>query len=53
MVLVVNGFLQSKTSRSSNAMNMMAEKSKALPFLNRPAKLDGTVIGDFGFVSIN
>eukprot|EP00595_Chromulina_sp_UTEXLB2642_P000494 CAMPEP_0196761260 /NCGR_PEP_ID=MMETSP1095-20130614/421_1 /TAXON_ID=96789 ORGANISM="Chromulina nebulosa, Strain UTEXLB2642" /NCGR_SAMPLE_ID=MMETSP1095 /ASSEMBLY_ACC=CAM_ASM_000446 /LENGTH=166 /DNA_ID=CAMNT_0042110533 /DNA_START=121 /DNA_END=621 /DNA_ORIENTATION=- len=27
----------------------MAEKSKALPFLSKPAKLDGTVIGDFGF----
>ena len=28
---------------------MMAEKSKALPFLARPAKLDGSMPGDFGF----
>eukprot|EP00596_Hydrurales_sp_CCMP1899_P009550 CAMPEP_0119042108 /NCGR_PEP_ID=MMETSP1177-20130426/14359_1 /TAXON_ID=2985 /ORGANISM="Ochromonas sp, Strain CCMP1899" /LENGTH=167 /DNA_ID=CAMNT_0007008653 /DNA_START=169 /DNA_END=672 /DNA_ORIENTATION=- len=28
---------------------MMAEKSKALPFLSRPEKLDGSMIGDNGF----
>jgi len=27
----------------------MVEKSKALPFLPKPAKLDGTSTGDFGF----
>jgi hypothetical protein len=31
------------------SISMMAEKSKALPFLSRPAKLDGTLVGDFGF----
>jgi hypothetical protein len=30
-------------------LNMMAERSKALPFLNKPAKLDGSMVGDFGF----
>eukprot|EP00597_Dinobryon_sp_UTEXLB2267_P003368 CAMPEP_0170063736 /NCGR_PEP_ID=MMETSP0019_2-20121128/4494_1 /TAXON_ID=98059 /ORGANISM="Dinobryon sp., Strain UTEXLB2267" /LENGTH=181 /DNA_ID=CAMNT_0010270245 /DNA_START=103 /DNA_END=648 /DNA_ORIENTATION=- len=29
--------------------SLFAEKSKALPFLDRPAKLDGTLVGDFGF----
>jgi hypothetical protein len=31
------------------SVTMMAEKSKALPFLSRPAKLDGKLVGDFGF----
>lgn len=30
-------------------MALQAEKSKALPFLGRPQKLDGTIPGDFGF----
>lgn len=30
----------------SSALNM---RSKALPFLEAPAKLDGTTVGDFGF----
>eukprot|EP00978_Attheya_sp_CCMP212_P046146 scaffold376397_cov45-Attheya_sp.AAC.1 len=34
-------------SRASVALN--AEKSKALPFMNRPALLDGSLAGDVGF----
>lgn len=33
---------------SSSSMSMMA-KSKALPFVECPAALDGTMTGDFGF----
>lgn len=36
-------------SRKVSSMTMMAEKSKALPFLDRPAALDGSSVGDFGF----
>ncbi|CAM9798354.1 unnamed protein product, partial [Heterosigma akashiwo] len=28
---------------------MMAEKSKSLPFLTKPEKLDGSMVGDVGF----
>lgn len=35
-------------SRSSSVM-MMAERSKSLPFLIQPPKLDGTLAGDEGF----
>lgn len=35
--------------RASSAVSMMAEKSKAVPFLNRPKNLDGSMIGDKGF----
>lgn len=47
VIATVFGF-QSGVSRS-RSVTMMAEKSKSLPFLNRPAKLDGTQVGDFGF----
>jgi hypothetical protein len=30
-------------------MTMMTERSKALPFLTKPGKLDGSMVGDFGF----
>ena len=36
-------------STRTRAMAMMAAKSKALPFLDRPASLDGSAVGDFGF----
>lgn len=35
--------------RSSSAVSMAAERSKAVPFLMKPAKLDGTLAGDEGF----
>jgi hypothetical protein len=31
------------------AFSLFAENSEAFPFLNRPEKLDGTMIGDVGF----
>ena len=34
---------------SSSSMTMMAERSKSLPFLLQPAKLDGSLAGDEGF----
>lgn len=37
------------TSRGSNVELMAAERSKALPFMNRPALLDGSMAGDVGF----
>lgn len=37
------------TTRARGAVRMMAEKSKSLPFLPRPAALDGSVVGDVGF----
>eukprot|EP00904_Undaria_pinnatifida_P007289 jgi/Undpi1/3690/HiC_scaffold_16.g07060.m1 len=39
---------QRATSSASSSTVMMA-KSKALPFLESPATLDGSMIGDFGF----
>lgn len=35
-------------ARGASASGLFA-KSKALPFLEAPAKLDGTAVGDFGF----
>ncbi len=37
------------TTRTRGAVRMMAEKSKSVPFLPRPAALDGSVVGDVGF----
>lgn len=34
---------------SSSSLSMMAERSKSLPFLIKPAKLDGSLAGDEGF----
>ena len=34
---------------SSSALSMMAERSKSMPFLVQPAKLDGSLAGDEGF----
>lgn len=42
-------FSPSKMSRKSTSISMANEYSKALPFLKRPAKLDGSGVGDFGF----
>lgn len=37
-------------ARSTRSTQLsMAEKSRALPFLEKPAKLDGSMVGDFGF----
>ena len=41
--------LISLASVTSFSMTMMAAKSKALPFLEQPKKLDGSMVGDFGF----
>jgi hypothetical protein len=45
-LVTVSGYQVATRSRS---LTMMSEKSKALPFLKKPAKLDGTAAGDFGF----
>jgi hypothetical protein len=46
----VAAFAPSATRSSSRAMSLsMSERSKALPFLMKPAKLDGTLAGDEGF----
>uniref|UniRef100_A0A7S1FNF6 Plastid light harvesting protein n=1 Tax=Corethron hystrix TaxID=216773 RepID=A0A7S1FNF6_9STRA len=37
------------TSRSARSVALNAEKSAALPFMNRPALLDGSMAGDVGF----
>ena len=34
--------------QTSSSLSMMAERSKSLPFLLRPVKLDGTLAGDEG-----
>ena len=36
-------------SSSARSVSMMAERSKSMPFLNQPAKLDGSLAGDEGF----
>lgn len=41
------GFAPSRSVHSNMALE--ARKSVALPFLNAPAKLDGTAVGDYGF----
>lgn len=40
------GFTASSQRRTSLALNA---KSKALPFIDAPKKLDGSAVGDFGF----
>ena len=35
--------------RVQSSSTVMMAKSKALPFLDQPAALDGTMPGDFGF----
>lgn len=37
------------STRSRGSVAMMAEKSKSIPFLPRPANLDGSIAGDVGF----
>lgn len=37
------------TSHHDSRLTLNAEKSKALPFLNRPVLLDGSMAGDVGF----
>ena len=49
LIASVQSFQMGALSRKSSSMTMMAEKSKALPFLSRPNALDGTSAGDFGF----
>jgi len=48
VLAVALGFapLAPRSSSSATALNV---KSKALPFLDAPSKLDGTAVGDFGF----
>lgn len=47
LVACVLGFTSRTVAPKSFALS--AKKSKALPFLDAPAKLDGSLIGDFGF----
>lgn len=46
-VAVALGFAPASRNPASSALS--ARKSVALPFLNAPAKLDGTAVGDYGF----
>jgi light-harvesting complex I chlorophyll a/b binding protein 1 len=50
-ILVVSAAFAPIVSRGSSArsMSMMAERSKSMPFLSQPVKLDGTLAGDEGF----
>jgi len=50
LIGAVLAFTPSASVRSGRvSTTMKAERSKALPFLTRPAKLDGTLAGDNGF----
>ena len=47
---VIIASITAYSSSTHSVMKMVGEKSRALPFLARPKKLDGkTIIGDFGF----
>jgi len=45
----VSAFVPARQATSRNAVVMAAERSKSIPFLLRPAKLDGKLAGDEGF----
>lgn len=46
----VTAFVPTRSAQSSRmAVSMAAERSKSLPFLLKPAKLDGSLAGDEGF----
>lgn len=45
----VTAFMPISNNRIIKSTLKMAEKSKSLPFLNKPEKLDGTLAGDEGF----
>eukprot|EP00607_Mallomonas_marina_P001475 CAMPEP_0182426434 /NCGR_PEP_ID=MMETSP1167-20130531/12921_1 /TAXON_ID=2988 /ORGANISM="Mallomonas Sp, Strain CCMP3275" /LENGTH=210 /DNA_ID=CAMNT_0024607853 /DNA_START=56 /DNA_END=688 /DNA_ORIENTATION=- len=42
-------FVPARTASRNGAIMMAAERSKSIPFLIKPAKLDGTTAGDEGF----
>ena len=49
-ISAVSAFTFSRSDVSAVKQSTQLEaKSKALPFLESPAKLDGTLVGDFGF----
>lgn len=43
------GFVPITPARGSSSVTMMAARSKSIPFLIQPAKLDGSMAGDEGF----
>ena len=43
------GFVPTNLARTSSSLTMMAARSKAIPFLIQPPKLDGSMAGDEGF----
>mmetsp|Transcript_25013 Transcript_25013/g.22730 ORF Transcript_25013/g.22730 Transcript_25013/m.22730 type:complete len:209 (+) Transcript_25013:70-696(+) len=45
----IYGFMPVTKTNSRVSTSLSAERSKSLPFLLRPAKLDGTLAGDEGF----
>ena len=47
IMAVAVGFAPARNAQTSFALS--ARKSVALPFLNAPAKLDGSAVGDYGF----
>ena len=50
LVISYISIVSSFTSNNKNIIiTQLNAKSRALPFLESPAKLDGTLIGDFGF----
>lgn len=48
LLSVTSAFVANPASRAVPSTKIFA-KSEALPFLERPAGLDGTLVGDFGF----
>ena len=50
LIISYISIVSSFTSNNKNIIiTQLNAKSRALPFLESPAKLDGTLIGDFGF----
>lgn len=47
--MVSKGVRASSSTQQASSTTMMAEMSKALPFMPRPEKLDGSMAGDVGF----
>jgi len=48
LLSAVAAFNMRSARQTSSSLSMMAERSKSLPFLLRPVKLDGTLAGDEG-----
>jgi len=49
LVASASAFAPAQQSARSTSVALNAERSKSLPFMNRPALLDGSMAGDVGF----